>query len=115
MKTINVKYWSDAPDNFTGIAIDKDGGKVWCLNGKRHREDGPALEFADGTKYWFLNGKSHREDGPAIEWADGSKSWLLNDKYYTEDKYKKEMSIRNSSLGRLILNCNYNGINNDKS
>ena len=27
------------------------------INGKRHREDGPALEFADGTKEWYLNGK----------------------------------------------------------
>jgi hypothetical protein len=56
------------------------GQKEWRLNGKCHREDGPAIEFANGTKKWLLNGKYHREDGPAIEWADGDKSWLLNDK-----------------------------------
>ena len=33
-----------------------------------------------GTKEWYLNGKLHREDGPAIEWSDGSKSWYLNGK-----------------------------------
>jgi hypothetical protein len=27
------------------------------MNGKWHREDGPAIEFADGTKYWYLDGK----------------------------------------------------------
>ena len=40
---------------------------------KRHREDGPAVEYADGSKEWYLNGKLHREDGPACEYADGSK------------------------------------------
>lgn len=32
-----------------------------------------------GTKIWKLNGKLHREDGPAIEWADGRKEWWIND------------------------------------
>ncbi len=29
----------------------------------------------DGNKHWYLNGERHREDGPAIEWADGDKWW----------------------------------------
>ena len=37
--------------------ISADGDKKWYLNGKLHREDAPAIEFADGTKEWFLNGK----------------------------------------------------------
>ena len=32
-----------------------------------------------GTKRWFLNGKFHREDGPAVEYADGDKQWYLHD------------------------------------
>ena len=60
--------------------IDPDGSKHWYLNGLRHREDGPAIEYTDGTKYWYLNGKRHREDGPAIDHADGNKKWYLNDK-----------------------------------
>jgi hypothetical protein len=41
-----------------GLHIDELGDKCWYLNGKRHREDGPAEEWADGTKcwYWWLNG-----------------------------------------------------------
>jgi len=27
------------------------------LNGKHHREDGPAVEYYNGTKYWYLNDK----------------------------------------------------------
>jgi len=61
-----------------GLVIDKDGTKIWYLNGDFHRVDGPAIEFADGSKLWYLNGKPHREDGPAEEWVDGSKLWWLN-------------------------------------
>ena len=57
------------------------GDKYWHLNGKLHREDGPAIEGANGDNSWYLNGKLHREDGPAIEWDDGYKSWYLNDKF----------------------------------
>ena len=55
-----------------------DGTKAWYLNGKLHREDGPAVECASGTKEWFLHGKYHREDGPAHEWGDGHKQWYLH-------------------------------------
>ena len=61
------------------------GDKIWYLNGKYHREDGPAVEWADGTKFWYLNDKLHREDGPAVEYADGSKSWFLNGLRHRED------------------------------
>jgi hypothetical protein len=27
--------------------------------------------YDDGDKFWYLNGKYHRTDGPAIEWANG--------------------------------------------
>jgi hypothetical protein len=57
---------------------DEYGNKYWFLNGKFHRVDGPAIEYANGSKFWYLNGKRHRIDGPAIEYADGSKFWFLN-------------------------------------
>ncbi len=69
--------------------IDSNGNKRWYLNGKLHRKDGPALEWADGFKGWFLNGKLHRIDGPAIEQANGDKYWYLNDKKITEDFHRK--------------------------
>ena len=62
-----------------------NGYKEWRLNGKRHREDGPACELANGTKEWWLNGKYHREDGPAIEYANGRKKWYLKGKFHRED------------------------------
>ena len=49
------------------VKVYEDGSKQWYLNGKLHREDGPACEWANGDKSWLLNGQHHREDGPAIE------------------------------------------------
>jgi len=71
------------------ITIDQFGGRVWQLNGKYHREDGPAIEWSDGTREWVLNGKRHREDGPAVERADGLSSWWLNGRHITEEEHRK--------------------------
>ena len=76
----NVKVWPN-------------GTKAWSLNGKRHREDGPAIECANGTKEWRLNGVYHREDGPAVEWAGGYKEWWLNGKQLTEKEHQDQTQV----------------------
>ena len=58
MKTIKVeKYISEIPKGFAGIAEWPDGSKRWFVDGKYHREDGPAVEYSNGSKWWYLNGK----------------------------------------------------------
>ena len=71
--------------NKSKVKVSPNGTKCWYLNGKYHREDGPAIEYADGDKEWYLNGKRHREDGPAIEYANGDKEWFLNGELHRED------------------------------
>jgi len=66
--------------NKSKVKVSPNGTKCWYLNGKYHREDGPAIEYTNGSKCWYLNGKRHREDGPAIEYANGTKKWYLNGK-----------------------------------
>jgi hypothetical protein len=36
------------------------------------------VEWTNNSRAWYLNGKFHREDGPAVEWASGDKAWFLN-------------------------------------
>jgi len=67
------------------VKVYDNGTKTWYMNGKRHREDGPAIECVDGYKAWYINNKFHREDGPAIERANGCKAWYMNDKRHRED------------------------------
>ena len=57
----------------------------WYQNNKRHRKEGPALEYHNGAKQWYQNGELHRKDGPAIENSDGKKIWFLNDKIHRDD------------------------------
>lgn len=66
--------------------------REWYLNGKIHREDGPAIECADGSKKWYLNGKRHRIDGPAVEYASGLKLWYIDDVEYTQKAFKKHVA-----------------------
>lgn len=61
------------------------GVKEWRLNGKLHREDGPAVEYVSGHKEWYINGILHREDGPAVEMVDGAKRYYLNNRLHRKD------------------------------
>ena len=74
------------------VKVDSDGSKEWYLNGKFHREDGPAVEGTSGYKAWLLNDKLHREDGPAVESPSGYKAWYLNGVEYTEEEFNRKMS-----------------------
>jgi hypothetical protein len=91
------KYWylNGKLHREDGPAIEwPNGDKEWWLNGKLHREDGPAIEDSDGHKEWYLDGKLHREDGPAIEYSDGDKLWYLDDKKLTEQQHKAASKVR---------------------
>lgn len=35
-----------------------NGITLWYLNGKLHREDGPAMEFSNGLEFWYLDGQA---------------------------------------------------------
>ena len=55
------------------------GHKVWCINGIKHRLDGPAVITSNGlSKQWFVNGLLHRLDGPAVEYSNNYKEWRIN-------------------------------------
>ena len=85
-----------------GPAIERaNGNKFWYLNGELHREDGPAKEYANGDKSWYKEGKLHREDGPAVEPANGDKYWYLNDKEYSEAEFKKKIA-KSPCEGKIV-------------
>jgi hypothetical protein len=81
-----------------------DGNKFWCLNGNLHRKDGPAIEYADGTKAWYINGNCHRENGPAYEYADGTKEYYLDGIKYSEKEFLAKTSVKElvSCAGKVL-------------
>lgn len=46
------------------------------------------IEFMvrDNVQYWCLKGKLHREDGPAVIWPNGSQRWLLHGEFIKSNK-----------------------------
>jgi len=83
-----------------GPAVEcSNGDKYYYINDKLHREDGPAKEYANGDKSFYINGKHHREDGPAIEWRNGYKCYYINGKCLT----KKEFDNRTKSYQNKIV------------
>ena len=54
-------------------------------NGKLHRTDGPAIEYANGKKEWYVNSLLHRINGPAVEDVDGSKLWFVHGRYINRE------------------------------
>jgi hypothetical protein len=64
---------------------NKNGNKKWYINGKFHREDGPAEIWPDGSQFWCKNGELHREDGPAAIYIDGGEEWYLNNELHRDD------------------------------
>ena len=71
----------------TIVKVDEYGITRYYLNGKRHREDGTAIEYASGHREWFLNNQRHRIDGTAIHYQDGTNMWFINGIQFTEEEY----------------------------
>jgi len=58
--------------------------------------------YESGTKFWYLNGKLHREDGPAIEYANGDKSWYLNNEKLTEEEWRAKLQPQPNWVGKVV-------------
>lgn len=73
-----------------GPALEYDGIQEWYLNGKLHREDGPAFINPGISEEWYMNGERHREDGPAMIEPNGNKDWFIHGKRHREDGAARE-------------------------
>jgi len=61
---------------------------------------------SDGDKAWYLNGKLHREGGPAVEYSNGYKAWHLNGEKLTEEEFNTRMKPKpscNDVEGKIIM------------
>ena len=72
------------------LKTNKWGDKYWVLDGKYHREDGPAIIAMDGMLQWRINGLLHREDGPAIVYTKHKhQEYFLKDKEIDKKEFIK--------------------------
>ena len=98
-----IQFYITGPVDLSKIN-KPEGSIVYLLNGKRHREDGPAIEYPNGTKEWYINGQRCREDGPAIEYPNGTKKWYINGKKIDPPKNSaKGLKIKLQELLDFIM------------
>lgn len=60
VKRILSNGWCPSTDSdgiCNGNYYNWSGHIEYLLNGKRHREEGPALQLANGEEYYYLNDK----------------------------------------------------------
>ena len=63
----------------------------------KYIENGCCITYNWDSKYWYKFGKKHRDDGPAIETLSGDKSYYLNGKRYSEEEeYWEEVNTLKS-------------------
>lgn len=70
------------------ISVVGDVTVYQLIDGKYHREDGPAYSSKSGYSAWWVNGLRHRLDGPAIIFQDGSMHWWVDNIGYGVDIYE---------------------------
>jgi len=76
------------------VRVYSSGNKFWCYKGKRHRLDGPAVEYANGYKKYYINGKLHRLNGPAMEYPNGYKAYWINGIFFKTFEDYKEVVVQ---------------------
>lgn len=80
------------------IITENDNGDIFYqVDGKFHRDDGPAIEWVTGYKGWFQNDKFHRLDGPAFESPDGNHTWWINGENIpcdTQEEFEQLLRLR---------------------
>jgi hypothetical protein len=91
------------------VEISDDGECTsWYKEGTniRHREGSlPAYEQVNGYKAWYVDGKFHRENGPAVIYSSGAEAFYLNGKYIPNIySFKAELNSmkKDSCEGKVV-------------
>lgn len=105
-----IKQLQDENDGKIFVKLlDDDTGKYFYHRDEKDPKTGislPAIELTNGYKAWYINGKLHREDGPAIINSHGHYSYYLNDEEAPWlATILKEKSLLNKSIDILKKNA----------
>ena len=57
----------------------------------------------DGEQHWYLNGKLHREDGPAVIHPNGRQEWYLNGQPYTFNAWCDKLNKTDPEKAKMLL------------
>jgi hypothetical protein len=77
--------------------------EVWCINGKCHREDGPAIDNSSGNREYWVNGKRHRVDGPAMEYSYGKPKYYMRGKILYQETFLYSREYKEGMKAKAII------------
>ena len=86
--------------------VTLSGSILWLdREGEIHRTNQPAYINPGYYKSWFKHGKRHRLDGPAVEFGNGNVQWWIEGVYYNSfskfiivAREHKDFEIRNTNM-----------------
>ena len=93
--------------DFDGRIVDSHGVIMYFKEGSLHSyNDEPALIYKSGMNVWYRNGKKHREDGPAMYNPKNEKftEFFLNGVWHPFEEYLKKIE---SEEQRIMLAMKY--------
>jgi hypothetical protein len=74
--------------------FDTFGNEYWYNEEQElHRENEPAVVYIGGAKMYFVNGRKHREDGPAIDFKN-IKEWYIDGVQYSEEEFLRIVKMK---------------------
>ena len=78
-KLVRRCYFFEGKETFTGVVKDEHNNIAYYIDGKYHREDGPAIEHFNGYKEWQLDGRFYgvNDDYTNESWIRFAKLELL--------------------------------------
>jgi len=76
-----IKYTNISGKEYRKLSLQERKEKPYCI------------EYNAFVRDWKVNGKFHREDGPAIYYNNGNKYWYLNGKEYSFEEWCKKLNI----------------------
>lgn len=107
---LKVQKWNafEGIGSFTGSVIDENGIICYYKNGVQHRDGNQPSFISNIGKDYKVNGKLHRTNGPAIEYASGNTSpaFFLNGENVSEFELYTRFPWKVSELGEKPKNFN---------
>jgi len=88
----------DKYDNYANIIYFKKGTYI------KHNPYGPAIIYKVGTKVYYIEGKRHRLDGPAAIWSNGHEEYCINNESLSKEQFEVHPE-RLKFLGKEHLIC----------
>lgn len=100
------------PDRTNPLDLEDRAQEEWWLNGKLHREDGPARTLTSARtptqpagvilcREWWVDGQLHRKGAPAIEFEDAN----ADDEWYEHGQKCEPPQARATSRTVRPANC----------